>query len=146
MIRWLNAQELEPAVRLMQAAKMGCSWYGYGRMDGLILVDVDYATGELRGYVRFDLGRPETHVRQLVVAPAHQGDGLVAKGLLAKLIQVAEAHGAQGIEGFLREDQTVLLEQIERVGAYVDRGVRVRWPLTPTANAKAKEWREALRA
>jgi len=145
MIRWATAADRVPLVHLMQAAHMGCSWYGYADMDGLTVVDVDEATQALRGYVRFDLGRPEAHVRQLVVAPAHQGGGLVAKALLARVIELAQANGVQGIEGFVPEGHAEWISQLERAGAYIDRGVRVRWPLTEAAGAEARRWREALR-
>ena len=78
--------------------------------------------------------------------PEYQGDGLVAKGLFAKVIQLAEAHGSQGIEGFMLESEPGLIEQAEGVGAQLDRGVRVRWLLGPAATEKAKKLREALRA
>ncbi len=146
MIRWAVPQDLQAAIKVMQAAKTGCGWYRYGTMDGAALLDIDDETGALRGYIRFHLGRPETHVRQLVVAPEHQGDGLVAKGLFAKLIQLAEGHGSQGLEGFMLEGDTGLIDQAERAGAQLDRGVRVRWPLGEAASERAQKLREALRA
>lgn len=142
MIRWATEADRPVLVRLMQHAKMGCEWYDYGNMDGWCLVDeVD---GDIRGYVRFDLGSPETHVRQIVVAVEHQGDGLTMRRLLAGVVGAAKAYGSQGVEGFQPHDHPELEDMVTRAGAYTYEGVRVRWPLTSTANAKAAKWQREL--
>jgi len=139
MIRFAQPPDLPAAIRLMQAAKMGAATYRYGTMDGLALLSVDDDTGALNGYVRFHLGRPETHLRQLVVDPAAQTDGLVAKALLAKVVEIAAAHGSQGVEAFLPERDVERIDRAQRAGCQLDRGVRLRWLVGQDAD------REALR-
>lgn len=140
MIRWGLENDLPELVRVMQEARMGCEWYTYLNMDGLTLVDED--EGGIRGYVRFTLGRPETYVRQLVVHPEHQGNGMVAKRLMLKVIELARAYGSQGLEGSHRLEDIKTMHQSIRSGAIPQDVVRVRWPLTPIAQQKAAAWYE----
>lgn len=126
----------------MTASRMGCSWYRYEQMDGQALVDEE--DGELLGYVLFTLSRPETHIRQIVVHPEHQYHGMVARRLLTALARLALAHGSEGIEGFSSDEQPHLEDLWGRLGAVVQPGVRLRWPLVPAAQTKAQRWMETV--
>ena len=150
MIRYATPQDGPAALKCMLAAGMGASWYRYETMDGAALVDIDDATGAMRGYVRYTLGRPETFIRQLVVHPDHQDDGLVMKELLRRVIVLAELYGSQGIEAFCPESKRAVAEMFVKAGAVLDAGQRVQWLLTPAAKAANRAWleragREALR-
>ena len=138
MIRWAVDTDRRAIIGLMQLAKMGCSWYDYSNFDGLTLVDIQ--NNKIVGYVRFDLGRPETYIRQIVVHPDFQNTGLIVKRLLLTVMKLAITHGAQGIEGFQPLDKPWLTEMTNRLGAINQDGVRVRWPLSPKANEKAEKW------
>ena len=119
---------------------MGSDWFDYADMDGQAMVDDQ--DGMLLGYVLFALAKPETHIRQLVVHPEHQHQGLVARRLLYALARVALTYGSQGIEGFVNTAE--MEDMLGRVGAVLQPGTRVRWPLVPTAQAKAKKWQEEM--
>lgn len=141
MVRDYDAQrDLWPCIRLMQAAKQGCLWYRYGQMDGSGLVEEH--GGVLRGYLRYTLGRPETHIRQFVVAPEFQGDGTVAYALLSELVRRAIKHGSLGIEGFQSESNAVMAGMMARIGAQLTRGTRARFPLIDGISSEATQWRE----
>lgn len=141
MIRYGTALDQPAALQLMRDAGMGATWYRYEAMDGAALVEADDATGALRGYVRFTLGRPETFIRQLVVHPDHQGDGVVMKELLRRVIVLAELYGSQGIEAFCPESKRAAAEMFVKAGAVLDAGQRVQWLLTPAAKATNQAWR-----
>ena len=144
MMRYATPQDGPAAVALMQAAGMGASWYRYGTMDGTALLDIDDDTGALRGYVRFTLGRPETFIRQLVVHPDHQGDGVVMKELLRRVIVLAELSGSQGLEAFCPESKRAVADMFVKAGAVLDPGQRVQWLLTSKAKEANKTWRERV--
>lgn len=141
MIRYGTPLDGPAAVKLMTEAGMGAAWYTYQAMDGAALVDAD-DTGALRGYVRYTLGRPETFIRQLVIHPDHQGDGVVMKELLRRVIVLAELYGSQGIEAFCPESRRGVAEMFVKAGAVLDAGQRVQWLLTPAATAANRAWRE----
>lgn len=141
MVRFSKPADLPALIALMREARMGCEWMTYDDMDGLTLVDEFH--GELRGYLRADLGRPETHVRQLVVAPDHQGAGLVARRLLLTLATLAELHGSQAIEGFQEDDKHALSAMWARAGAQVTAGRRTRFPLGDKIRYETARLREA---
>ena len=139
-VRWITATDRAPLLHLMREAKMGSDWFDYADMDGQALVDEQ--DGELIGYALFTLAKPETHIRQLVVHPDHQHQGLVARRLLYALARVALTYGSQGIEGFVNTSE--MEDMLSRVGAILQPGTRVRWPLVATAQAKAKKWQEEM--
>ncbi len=142
MIRYGTPQDGPAAVKCMQAAGMGAAWYRYETMEGAALVDVDDETGALRGFVRYTLGRPETFIRQLVVHPDHQGDGVVMKEMLRRVIVLAELYGSQGIEAFCPESKRGVAEMFVKAGAVLDAGQRVQWLLTSKAKEANQAWRE----
>ena len=144
MIRPAVEADRWPLIRLMQRCRMGCADYTYGQMDGTIVLDV-HDDGAIRGYVSFWLGRPETHIRQLVVAPEFR-DGTVLWGLLRELTKLALAYGSQGIEGFQTDEHPEVQALFHKVGARPENGRRARWPLSPKVSAEADHWREALLA
>ena len=141
MIRFATPADQPALVTLMQRAKMGCAWLTYGEMDGACIVE--HLHGTLRGYIRFDLGRPETHIRQIVVDPEYQGDGLIARKLILAVATLAELHGAQTIEGFQEDDKPWLTKMAVKAGCQTTRGQRVRWPLIPTVSETARRIRDS---
>jgi hypothetical protein len=141
MIRWATEADRWPLIRFMQAARAGSSTYSYSDMDGATLVDEE--AGQLLGYVRFFLGRPESYVRQIVVHPDRRGQGLVLRRLLTALFSVARTYGSQAIEGFHGEGDTVMPQILERAGARLDPGTRSRWPIAG-GTEEAQRWQELL--
>ena len=138
MIRKWEESDRWPVVRLMQRAKMGSDFYFYDKADGQCLVDEEH--GQLLGYIRYDLGVPETHVRQIVVDPDHQGNGIVGWRLIRAVLREAKQFGSQGVEGFQRIEDQHLTHMFAKSGAVVDAGYRVRFPLTDHASDRARVW------
>ena len=129
MIRLATGWDLPACVALLHACPDVYAGYRYEGMDGLTIVD-EGPQATLRGLVRLDLGRPETHVRLIAVAPEHRGGGYIAKRLLGAVIQQAAAHGSQGLEGFVPEHAPDVLDMHKRLGSEVWPGWKVRWRLS----------------
>ena len=98
--------------------------YSYAELDGPCVVD-DH-DGEIRGVVRYFLGKPETWIRQLAVTPKYRAT-TVARDLVIAVGQAALDHGSEGIEGFVPFDLPGVAWAWQRMGARLYGGVRVRW-------------------
>ena len=144
MIRWATEADRPAILAILHAGHLASSWYVYDDMDGYCLVDE--REGTIRGYVTFDLGKPETHIRQIVVHPDWAGTGLVVRRLLRALVQAASTYGSQGIGGFHFDVTPELKGYSERLGAYLQPGVLARWVLTPLATERAAKWAAHLKS
>lgn len=142
MIRWAVEADRPDILTLLHTVQENVPEYTYQDFAGTVLI---YRQGtRLIGFVAFTLGRPETWIRNICVAPAYQNKGFVAKHLMTSVIKLAMAHGSQGIEGFQADKRPHLKEISERLGAVIRPGVRVRWPLTLTASPKAQRLKQEL--
>jgi len=142
MIRWAIEDDRPDILTLLHTTHDNAQEYNYKDFAGTVLV---YRQGtRLIGFIAFTLGRPETWIRHISVAPAYQNKGFVAKHLMAGVIKLALAHGSQGLEGFQTDKRAYLQEMSSRTGAVLQPGVRVRWPLTQEASPKAQRLKRDL--
>jgi hypothetical protein len=106
--------------------------------QGVKMEDGGAQPDEIRGYVWFDLGRPETWIRSFAVAKRWQTDYSVLRHLAQSFVRIALQHGSQGIAGFQIPENAHLTDRFRAMGASVDAGVRVwgniRMP-TPTVRS-----------
>lgn len=126
MIRLATGWDLPACLALLAQVPEVDQGYRYEGMDGLTIVE-EGPQGDLRGLVRMDLGRPETHIRLVVVTPTHRSHGVVARRLLEAAIQQAQAYGSQGLESFVTAADDAVLDMHRRVGAEIYPGWKVRW-------------------
>lgn len=121
MIRWATEADRWPLIRLMQRNGAGWTQYDYSNMDGAILVYE--RRGEVLGFIRFWLGRPESYVRQTVVDKPYRR-GMVARALYSSVIKLAKEYGSQGVEGVVSHDLGVMAA---KTGAKVESANWVRF-------------------
>lgn len=98
----------EPTIlALMREAGEMSPLYDYTHLRGgtMLVADED---GELLGYVRFDLGTPETYVRSVAVRRDRRAQR-VARRLIGEVWAQAVAFGAHGIQGVASSPEAAAL-------------------------------------
>jgi hypothetical protein len=118
MVRWTRPADYEPVMRLLQQVRPGVTQFECNLL-------VDQVEDVIRGVVGFILGKPDTLIRFLSVAPGQEVQPTI-EALLNAVRLLAAAHGSLTIEGTVPPEWDDLLDLVGKAGASAVPCVRVR--------------------